>query len=770
MNHQRNGLDEGKVNEAIRTNQFVWIDLIKAFALGGIILNHIVEQIYGYPYIANPDVNWPPFNVRLAQLAPLTGYGLGDIPVNLIRYAGWFGEHGVELFLITSGFGLTWGLLAKNGTGQFSLRDFIIRRIGRIYPQWWGAHLLFMGFWLLTGWGLSLTRIDTYLSFLGIRITSGLLYYFSPAWWYVGLLLQLYLVYPLLWKAMRRWGPIWLLIVSCVIAFLARAAGSLLFTDYLDAWLRGAIFITRLPEFVLGITLAFWMYRDLERLDKRLRAPSTLLFAIFCIAISFPLSLTLLGMAFVPFLLGFGLFILFYLVLSKIRNQARWDVTVGKWVGQHSYSLYLIHHSLILILIPVGLAAVKPWTIASILITLTLTVAGAIILEWTTERTSVILKKWHQKSNLVRMLLRVVIFGVAIYAVLIACELAVYQFAPQEVLGWGERPSLEPDPVLGWRLIPSQTTHLRWESYDYYLTSNSLGFPGPEYPDQKPPNTIRIMTVGDAFTSAEGVNTEQSWPRLLETDLQQVFPDEQIQVMNFAVTAYGPDQYAALVKEFAPIYKPDLVIIGLFVNDYQDVLLNKQEYIQSIGFGLPAQDGWFAHLRLEHLKQFIHLRVIEPLLEQIRNRPGQHGYFLGNFLFLEKGNSDIAIKGRQLVSERLKEIKNISDQVGSKVMIAMIPAPVQVCNPDQLAYYPRSIDISNTDLFDLDQPQRMTSELAGDLDIPYYDLRPVLKSVAGGCPYQQNNMHWTITGHKAAAEFLAQIIADEKVLMLSKEP
>ena len=211
---------------APRGRSMAWLDLIKALALAGVFLNHVVERIFGYPEIANPRLGWPPFGARLEQIGPLSGQGIWDVPVNLFRWLGWFGEHGVELFLVASGFGLAWGLLARQGSRPLDLKEFYLRRAGRIYPLWWGAHLAFMALWFLTGFGLSMADPATYLSFAGIRVTPGLIYYFAPAWWYVGLLLQLYLVFPILWDSLRRLWPAKLLIGIVAIAVVVRSGQS----------------------------------------------------------------------------------------------------------------------------------------------------------------------------------------------------------------------------------------------------------------------------------------------------------------------------------------------------------------------------------------------------------------------------------------------------------------------------------------------------------------------------------------------------------------
>ena len=57
------------------TQKLVWVEAVKAFALVWIFINHVSEQLFGYPLIANPFSGWPPLSERIAQLAPLSGFG-----------------------------------------------------------------------------------------------------------------------------------------------------------------------------------------------------------------------------------------------------------------------------------------------------------------------------------------------------------------------------------------------------------------------------------------------------------------------------------------------------------------------------------------------------------------------------------------------------------------------------------------------------------------------------------------------------------------------
>ena len=108
-----------------------------------------------------------------------------------------------------------------------------------------------------------------------------------------------------------------------------------------------------------------------------------------------------------------------------------------------------------------------------------------------------------------------------------------------------------------------------------------------------------------------------------------------------------------------------------------------------------------------------------------------------------------------LVETRLAEIKASADQLHTPVVLVLIPAPVQVCRPSELAYFPAHVDLTDASQFDQDQPQRLIKGIADRLGLTCCDLRPVLSALEPIAPYQARNMHWTRAAHAAVGAFLA---------------
>ncbi len=738
-------------------NRDLWLDITRGLAIIWVFLVHFYERFGHGSMFANPTANWPPLTERIAQITPLDVNGFSGIFINLLRYVGWLGDQGVQIFLVASGFGLA--LSALNQSTEFSLREFYAKRLVRLLPLWFFVHIFFIATYVVLHKGLSPADWRTWASFLGLRFIPGVMYFGFPAWWYIGVLLQLYAVFPLLFFMLRRWSPMRFFLIIGGISVIVRLAGLLIFEQGLDWWSRGGFFPSRLPEFAFGMAFAKWFMTASSEQLAYLRQPTSVTCIIGIYVIGNICSFFLLGMS-VAFLLTGASFFLFIFVMFSQKDLKTTGLVAR--AGRRSYGIYLVHHSIIIFLVPSTLAYDGTWKILIYLVTtLTLSIIVALIFEAVIKLITSLHRRWVSNIGFQGGIINWMLIFLIIVCLVFSAEALIRKIDPQEVLGWGERSSLEPHKTYGYRLKPNSKTRLRWQSYDYTVESNALGFPGPLYDEEKKESVYRIMVTGDAFASAEGVDTPKSWPRLLENELNSDGGIE-VQVLNFSITGWGPNQYASVISDYAPKFSPDIIIVGFFVNEFFDVKISNDNFIASIGFHKPNQSGVESYMRLSHLREWIRINIKDSLKELIRNKPNPTGYFFGYFQSLERKNYEPMSAGAELIELRLKSILQTARKINARVLTVLVPSAAQVCNPATLKYFPVGIDLSDTDRFDLNQPQLLAKKLFEKLDIKYLDLREVLLNVAHLEPYQTHNMHWTEFGHRVVAQHIAQYIIQHR--------
>lgn len=321
---------------ATRFSGLEWVDRLKGFAILWVVLNHIVEQLAGTAYAADPKGDWPPLGERIAQFQPVAGHGLLDVPLTLARDFGWLADQAVSLFIILSGFGLALGLLARNAPARIDVAAFVRRRWSRVYPMWWVAHGLLLGAALFLSSASPTDDWRFYASLAGLRFLPAVFSYNPSSWWYVGLLIQLYLIFPLLWRILHVRGPGVLLVLASGSAFIALALGhTFIHGDALEMWQRGIFCVTRLAEFAFGMALATWWTRERRGVEAIMRHRAVRTAIALAYVGGFVLTFTLPGMIVAPTVLGVGALVLLYPLMAW---RARGDGFLGV-AGRHSFSI-----------------------------------------------------------------------------------------------------------------------------------------------------------------------------------------------------------------------------------------------------------------------------------------------------------------------------------------------------------------------------------------------------------------------------------------------
>ncbi len=99
--------------------------------------------------------------------------------------------------------------------------------------------------------------------------------------------------------------------------------------------------------------------------------------------------------------------------------------------------------------------------------------------------------------------------------------------------------------------------------------TNAFGFLGENITAEKDKGTFRILILGDSFTEALQVPSEENFCGRLQRLLND-HPDKKhkkIEVINAGVSGYSPLNYYLTFQRELTKFKPDLVLVQLFAND-----------------------------------------------------------------------------------------------------------------------------------------------------------------------------------------------------------
>lgn len=121
--------------------------------------------------------------------------------------------------------------------------------------------------------------------------------------------------------------------------------------------------------------------------------------------------------------------------------------------------------------------------------------------------------------------------------------------------------------------------------YGVEVKINSKGLRDYEYSYAKPPDTYRILVLGDSITFGWGVEIQQTYAKILEDKLNRTNLGRKFQVINTGVGNYSTETELDFLKMEGLKYKPDMIILGYFINDAENIrpeskyFLNRQSYL-----------------------------------------------------------------------------------------------------------------------------------------------------------------------------------------------
>jgi len=316
-----------------------WLDISKGLAILFVVYFHFFRTVFEH-----------------YQLPPADWNGLVAGTMSILRSGWWqisgLGFHAVGAFIILSGWTLMQSTMGRAESGHVAWGAWYGARFVRLYPMYWVAHIVY----LVSPFVARLEPVDgrIILSLLGLRFIdiSMNFMYLNAAWWYFSMLIQFYLIFPLLFWTARRFGALIFLLTACAVGFFVRY---LMLDVYPQngLWILGGFAICRLPEFALGMALGIWHARG-GTSPSEVRTKSTLCTERFLLRgpgliaglILYPLALKLYdnGIAYVFCDFGTGACCFLAIVgIAGLISRVTGVAQILGLVGMYSYGLYLIH-------------------------------------------------------------------------------------------------------------------------------------------------------------------------------------------------------------------------------------------------------------------------------------------------------------------------------------------------------------------------------------------------------------------------------------------
>jgi hypothetical protein len=129
--------------------------------------------------------------------------------------------------------------------------------------------------------------------------------------------------------------------------------------------------------------------------------------------------------------------------------------------------------------------------------------------------------------------------------------------------GFGSPVLYVSDARAGFYPAPNQKV----ERYEGRIETNAFGMRSPQYSPQKPPNTFRVLMIGDStLYGGSYVDQTQLYSRLLEQHLRRAANGRPVEVLAIGVNAWGPFHKLGYIQKFGS-FDADLAMINLPIED-----------------------------------------------------------------------------------------------------------------------------------------------------------------------------------------------------------
>ncbi|HEX5067794.1 MAG TPA: SGNH/GDSL hydrolase family protein [Myxococcota bacterium] len=325
---------------------------------------------------------------------------------------------------------------------------------------------------------------------------------------------------------------------------------------------------------------------------------------------------------------------------------------------------------------------------------------------------------------------------------------------PLSLLDCGLRPFVEPkttvyvaDEALGWKLKPGHED----EYGGVRVAINAKGLRGPELAFEKPPESFRILWLGDSVTFGYGVEAVDALFPYRVAALLAPRIGRAVESVDAGVGGYSPWQERTWLESDGWRYAPDLVVVGFVLNDLTEPL----SLVRYGGRG----EGWqLARSARGVLDRWLSASALATAMRDgvaaVRfGRDVQHGAAIaeaGDVLRLvTQPRAPLWRKSWHIAETNLAQIFAAARERGVGAALIVFPYAFQLDAPQRTA-----------------GPQRRLVAFAQAQGVPVLDLLPLLAARRDASLFLDGS-HLSERGHEVVSDLVAAFLLEHALLPAS---
>jgi lysophospholipase L1-like esterase len=300
----------------------------------------------------------------------------------------------------------------------------------------------------------------------------------------------------------------------------------------------------------------------------------------------------------------------------------------------------------------------------------------------------------------------------------------------------GERVTFcEYDDLLGWAHRPNMSAGFSRQEFSVDVTINSNRLRDHEYPVGRNEKN-RMLVLGDSFGWGYGVDLTDRFDEVLERR------HSDWEIINASVSGYGTDQQFLYLRDRGIVFKPDVVLLLLYSNDFVNNNAAAQYFLNKPYFTLQGTD-----LEL-HNTPVPALSIPQRLAHSLGRTYVLGRAYVGAKQFLadmtrrrnvaeqESGSSG----DYQLTLQLISNIQRISRENGADFILVSVPMG--------------------------DDSKAVLRKLSDRAGFPYLPLDNFFENSGDESTFFPNDGHWNAYGHRITADAVDAYLTEINVFQV----